>query len=126
MKRVRVSFMTNREGKPFVVSRGRLIDDDHPLVKKYPQHFEDLKADIVTDGGRYDQAIERATANPGERRVVVPAIQEEPEETDPSLPTEPIDPEDYSHAELKSLAFKAGISTGGTKEAIADRFNERF
>lgn len=126
MKRVKEAFVVDRNGVPFVVQRGLTIDEDHPLVRDHPEHFEDLRVDISSSW----QATEVATANPGERRAVVPAIIENQEERaseeDDGLPKEPIKEADYSHAEVKALAIKAKIDPSGTKGDIVKRFNERF
>lgn len=125
MKRVSQSFVVNRNGVPFVVQRGRTIDDDHPLVREHPSHFEDIRVDIDSSWA----ATEVATANPGERRSVAPAIvpqAEEESEEDDGLPKEPIKESDYSHAEIKALAVKAGIDPTGPKGDVVKRFNARY
>lgn len=129
MKRVKISFATLRDGQPFVVSRGRLIADDHPLVRQFPDNFEDLTEDIRNDAETYGRAVERATANPGELRSVAPApepVKEEQSTEDDDLPKEPISESDYSYAELKALAARAKIDTTGTKGQLVERFNQRF
>lgn len=63
------------------VSEGDLVPDGHPLVKKYPQYFENVE-DYV--GRKFPnlvntRAVETATAEPGERRSVRKARVKSPE-----------------------------------------------
>lgn len=63
-KRV-ISTFSYGSGPPVVVPEGDVYADDHPLVKSYPGHFEDLNVNVIEAPKR---GVEQATAAPGEVR----------------------------------------------------------
>ncbi len=65
IKRCKAALILMPGGRPRVISTGDLIDDSDPVVKGYPQHFEDVET-YVSD--RSDSQVEQATAEPGEKR----------------------------------------------------------
>lgn len=137
MLRARDSFAVRVDGQTRVIGMGQTIDENHPLVREYPDKFEPIRADIT---------YEQATAAPGEIRHVVPSTPDEQvaeklndekpaastpveaseEENDDPL-TKPIeDVDEYNLSELRALATRAGVETTGTKQNIVDRLNARF
>lgn len=66
-KRAKTSFRlpTTEKNKVVVrVGEGQLYADDHPAVKAYPHLFEDGNDAVAGQA----EAVERATAAPGEKR----------------------------------------------------------
>lgn len=56
----RESFVCELNGEPFDFKEGDLIEADHPIVRKFPDHF-------IAPRLRFPR-VEQATAAPGEKR----------------------------------------------------------
>jgi hypothetical protein len=59
----REAFVCELDGQQYDLKGGDLIEADHPLVKKYPDHFADPVFRFPAPG-----RVEQATAAPGEKR----------------------------------------------------------
>jgi hypothetical protein len=58
----RESFVCEHDGQPCDIRAGDLFEADHPIVRRFPDHFEQPRFRFPT--GR----VEQATAAPGEKR----------------------------------------------------------
>lgn len=65
IKRCKASFSVSVNGTPRVVTAGTLLDGADPVIKGREALFEDVDT-YMTE--RAPQPVERATAEPGERR----------------------------------------------------------
>lgn len=112
------TFAGEVNGRRFVVTRGQTIDDDHPIVRKYPDAFSDAHPQIKP----WD--VESATAAPGEVRSLDLSHMEEEEETLDTAVT-PAVSEDLSLEELRTIAASEGLATYGAKPALVERINKK-
>ncbi|MER7953844.1 hypothetical protein [Streptomyces sp. NPDC096030] len=66
IKRCKASFAVVVNGAPRVVTAGQLVDESDPVVKGREGCFEDVETYVSERKAR----VERATAEPGEKRSV--------------------------------------------------------
>lgn len=69
IKRVKQTFQVGqrRGNAPRGLHEGALVPATHPLVEQVPDMFEDVEDFVARE---YPDAVERATAEPGQRRVL--------------------------------------------------------
>jgi hypothetical protein len=65
VKQVIDTAATQYKGFEYVVIKGQLFDDKHPLVKGRPELFQEVVPDVAYVRGA---PVEQATAAPGEKR----------------------------------------------------------
>ncbi len=64
------SFATTTNGRNRVIREGNLLPDDHELVAGREHLFETVEENVEGYRARPELVVERATAEPGERRRV--------------------------------------------------------
>lgn len=68
IKRCKASFAVSVNGVPRMVTAGQLVDASDPVIKGREALFEDAETYVSDRAPR----VEQATAEPGERRSVLP------------------------------------------------------
>ncbi|WP_236241158.1 hypothetical protein [Streptomyces sp. CC228A] len=68
IKRCKASFAVMVNGAPRVIPAGQLVDESDPVVKGREANFEDVETYVTDKAARRAPLVERATAEPGERR----------------------------------------------------------
>jgi hypothetical protein len=63
-------YMVGDPPTPRVVNPGMLFDESDPVVTRYANMFEDVETHVSDRKERTREAVEAATAAPGERRSV--------------------------------------------------------
>lgn len=61
--RARSTFIPPTKLSRAPIVEGKDYEGDHPVVGRFPESFEKIRIETSDDG-----AVERATANPGEKR----------------------------------------------------------
>jgi hypothetical protein len=77
LKRCKASFVAFLDGIPVAVNVGDIVEDDDRLYKASPESFEAIKITryVSSDQGASrpeGKPVERATADPGDKRTVTP------------------------------------------------------
>ncbi|WP_426568095.1 hypothetical protein [Streptomyces canus] len=67
IKRCKSPFSVWNNGVPRVITGGQLIEDTDPVYKTHGHLFEDVET-FVSDTAARASGVERATAEPGEKR----------------------------------------------------------
>lgn len=67
--RVKEPFSFDVDGVPVTVKRGALLEEGHPWVAGHEQYMEPAEDAAQRSAGTTPQAVETATAAPGERRT---------------------------------------------------------
>lgn len=92
--RVREAFTFDEGGRPYTLHRGELVSAGHPAVTKARMSLlEEVSADAVRADTEFTsvsavQAVEVATAAPGERRSTRPATAVPPAPRTPAVAKE--------------------------------------
>lgn len=72
IKRCKAAFAVSVNGVPRMVTVGQLVDASDPVIKGREALFEDVETHVSEKAARPAPQVERATAEPGEKRSVTP------------------------------------------------------
>lgn len=75
IKRCREAFAASVDGTPRMYTVGMLVDGSDPVIKGREALFEDVETHVSDKAARQAPQVERATAEPGERRSLPPRRQ---------------------------------------------------
>lgn len=83
--RCKESFRVGRGAGTGGANEGDLLPESHPTVARFPKHFEPVETYVARTHPSFVEArpasrkpVERATADPGDKRTVTPTVSDEP------------------------------------------------
>jgi hypothetical protein len=72
IKRCVAAFAASVDGVPRMYTVGQLVDASDPVIKGREALFEDVETHMADKAARQAPRVEQATAEPGEKRSVMP------------------------------------------------------